>query len=269
MATKYERFTILVDFTQPDRFNGVLYSVKPAVEASTEISVDVPVEELHPAATTLSQHRIGFNNAGNQCYKSASLQMLSHIPEFITLILNSKDTTPPIPNLHDLFTEIDTTKLTSITPEDVPSEKALPINDLKQRLGCLTNTGVEEDAEEFLTRCIFGRITEPNIKKLFEFSSTKTLYTDNTCAKKYIPESGKTNPEQTQKYFILQVPLETSNTIQECISLYRTCEKLEDANKIREHPNVVSVKETPSQTGPYCIIQLKRFKTMFDKATKT
>jgi len=197
---------------------------------------------------TLGSHTFGLNNPGNQCYKNAVLQMLTHMPEFVSGILQLSNQYVPIPALKTLFVNISKpvpstllsifARMFSTTPTQYDPETCeLGERDLTQRLGCVALVGNQQDAVELLNKCIFGKLifiyeshytdssfTDKSILKILLEQCMITMYrkyfSEETCA----DMNAVSGAQKQERIYLLPIPM-IADDIQRCIT--PPCEPLE------------------------------------------
>jgi len=235
-----------------------------AVSAALPLSKDAADD----IATKLATHSIGFQNAGSQCYKSAALQMFTHMSEFVSTVLQLKSKVVPIPALQTLLLELNKNP-TTFDPETCDIEKA----DITKRLGCVAKVGTQQDAAQFIDQCIFQKLST-----LYE-----TIYTDNTnpdqvllkhfleqCAtisntSYYISEAclpeDKTGESQHEELFLYSVALNGTDISD--ILTKPMCEKLDKT--LLSFPSATHRSYNINSSGLYFIMSLKRFDNKLNK----
>jgi hypothetical protein len=104
--------------------------------------------------------------------------MLTHMPEFVSTVLQLKTREVPIPALQTLLLELNK-KHGTFDPETCDIEKS----NLAKRLGCVSNVGAQEDPVEFINKCIFKRLSE-----LYERIYTDTTDPDQILLKQFLEQ---------------------------------------------------------------------------------
>jgi hypothetical protein len=205
--------------------------------------------------TRLTSRNIGFTGGSNQCYKNSALQMLTHLEEFISPLLDLKSTIVPIPVLQEVI------KRTYRESEPYQLEVCESSKTLKERLGCISLKN-QEDPDEFIGNCIFEKLEtayetagSPDkefLKQLltsFSIVVTDRLYSDacTTFVRNGLPSIG----------YMYKLPIE-GVTIQSCIDNAVSCKKY-DEDAMPKTGNITHYSTTINPVGKYVIISLKRF----------
>jgi hypothetical protein len=246
--------------------------VKPLSSSPVSTALPLSKDAANAIAVKLATHRIGFQNAGFQCYKSAALQMFTHMPEFVSTILQLKTKVVPIPALQTLLLELNEDPA-AFDPETCDIEK----KDITKRLGCVATVGTQQDAAQFIDQCIFQKLSI-----LYETIYTDTTNSDQVLLKQFLEQCAtisntsyhiseaclsedKTGESQDEELFLYNVELNGSDISD--ILTKPICEKLD--KPLLSFPLATHRSYTINSSGLYFIMSLKRFNNKLEKLLTT
>ena len=210
----------------------------------------------------------GIQNLGSTCYLNASLQMLYSMNYFRKEILdlNITDNNQVIKALKNMFVLMNNKN----TSED---KIEIYIKILVKFMG--SEIGKQQDSEEFINKLLNNFDNINNIKNLYEIKEKSIRYCSNNQLnnlnfEQIVNKMQKKNHYNIDEHFfkILSLPIDSTN-IQDMITNYQLTEELKGDHRVHEcGKDLKTFKKIEliiPDSNMYIIIQLRRFKLVYDK----